>query len=55
MLFLAVFCGFLAELGTSAQFVYGATLLLEKISIERNIAAQKLIELIKKEYHLGNE
>jgi len=45
----------LNELGTSAQFVYGATLLLEKISSERNIAAQKLIELIEKEYHLENE
>ena len=42
----------LNELITSAQYLYGAFLLGEKIGNERNIAAQKLIELIKKEYHL---
>jgi len=42
----------LNELGTTAQYLYGAFLLAEKIGNERNIAAQKLIELIKKEYHL---
>ena len=42
----------LNELATSAQYLYGAFLLAEKIGNERNIAAQKLIELIKKEYFL---
>jgi hypothetical protein len=45
----------LNELLTSAQYLYGSFLLAEKIGNERNIAAQKLIELIKKEYHLQNE
>ncbi len=45
----------LNELITTAQYLYGALLLAEKIGNERNIAAQKLIELIKKEYHLENE
>jgi hypothetical protein len=43
----------LNELITSAQYLYGALILGEKIGNERSIAAQKLIELIKKEYHLG--
>ena len=38
---------------TSAQYLYGSFLLGEKIGNERNIAAQQLIELIKKEYHLS--
>ena len=42
----------LNELITSAQYLYGSFLLGEKIGDERNIVAQKLIELIKKEYHL---
>ncbi|HYM95090.1 MAG TPA: hypothetical protein VET23_13175 [Chitinophagaceae bacterium] len=42
----------LNELATTAQYLYGAFLLAEKIGNERNIAAQKLIELIKKEYQL---
>jgi len=42
----------LNELATTAQYLYGAFLLAEKIGNERNIAAQKLIGLIKKEYHL---
>ena len=42
----------LNELATTSQYLYGAFLLAEKIGNERNIAAQKLIELIKKEYHL---
>lgn len=42
----------LNELATSAQYLYGAFLLAEKIGNERNIAAQRLISLIKKEYHL---
>ncbi len=42
----------LNELATSAQYLYGAFLLAEKIGNERNIAAQKLIALIKKEYQL---
>jgi hypothetical protein len=42
----------LNELATTAQYLYGAFLLAEKIGNERNIAAQKLIELIKNEYHL---
>ena len=42
----------LNELATSAQFLYGAFLLADKISNDRNTASQKLIELIKKEYHL---
>ena len=41
----------LNELATTAQYLYGAFLLAEKIGNERNIAAQKLIVLIKKEYH----
>jgi hypothetical protein len=43
------------ELLTSAQYLYGAFLLAEKISNDKNLAAQKLIALIKKEYHLENE
>jgi hypothetical protein len=42
----------LNELATTAQYLYGAFLLAEKIGNERNIAAQKLIELIKKDYQL---
>ncbi len=42
----------LNELATTAQYLYGAFLLAEKIGNERNLAAQKLIELIKKEYYL---
>ncbi len=42
----------LNELATSAQYLYGAFFLAEKIGNERNLAAQKLIELIKKEYRL---
>jgi len=42
----------LNELITSAQYLYGALILGEKIGNERSIAAQNLIELIKKEYHL---
>ena len=42
----------LNELATTAQYLYGAFLLAEKIGNERNLAAQKLIALIKKEYHL---
>jgi hypothetical protein len=45
----------LNELATSAQYLYGAFLLGEKIGNERNIAAQKLIALIQKEYHLKDE
>ena len=45
----------LNELATSAQYLYGAFLLAEKISNERDIAAQKLISLIKKEYHLEDK
>jgi hypothetical protein len=45
----------LNELINSAQYLYGAFSLGEKIGNERNIAAQKLIELIKKEYHFENE
>ena len=45
----------LNELATSAQYLYGAFLLAEKIGNERNIAAQKLIALIEKEYRLENE
>jgi len=37
---------------TSAQYLYGAFSLGEKISDQRNISAQNLISLIKKEYHL---
>jgi hypothetical protein len=44
----------LNELITSAQYLYGSFLLGEKIGDERNIAAQKLIGLIEKEYHLEN-
>jgi len=42
----------LNELITSAQYLYGALILGEKIGNERSIAAQQLIELIKKEYRL---
>jgi hypothetical protein len=42
----------LNELATSAQFLYGAFLLADKISNDRNTAAKKLIELIMKEYRL---
>lgn len=42
----------LNELVTSAQYLYGSFSLGEKISNQRNIAAQNLILLIKKEYHL---
>ena len=42
----------LNELISSAQYLYGSFLLGEKIGDKRNIVAQKLIELIKKEYHL---
>ncbi len=45
----------LNELITSAQYLYGAFLLGEKIGKERNIAAQNLIKLIKNEYQLENE
>jgi hypothetical protein len=37
---------------TSAQYLYGALILGEKIGNERSIAAQHLIELIEKEYQL---
>ncbi len=43
----------LNELITSAQYLYGALILGEKIGNERSIAAQQLIELIEKEYHLA--
>ena len=42
----------LNELITSAQYLYGSFSLGEKIGNERNVAAQKLISLIKKEYKL---
>ncbi|HTB30667.1 MAG TPA: hypothetical protein VK808_01490 [Bacteroidia bacterium] len=42
----------LNELITSAQYLYGALILGEKIGNERSIAAKNLIELIKKEYRL---
>src|SRR5580698_39605 len=42
----------LNELITSAQYLYGALILGEKIGNERSIAAQELIGLIKKEYKL---
>ncbi len=45
----------LNELATTAQYLYGAFLLAEKIGNKRNLAAQKLIELIKNEYHLQDE
>ena len=45
----------LNELATSAQYLYGAFLLAKKIGDERNLAAQKLIVLIKKEYHLEDK
>jgi hypothetical protein len=45
----------LNELITSAQYLYGAFSLGEQIGNERNIAAQKLIELIKKDYHFEDE
>ncbi len=41
----------LNELATTAQYLYGAFLLAEKIGNERHLAAQKLIELIRNEYH----
>jgi len=37
---------------TSAQYLYGALILGERIGNERSVAAQKLIELIEKEYKL---
>jgi hypothetical protein len=37
---------------TSAQNLYGALILGEKIGHERSIAAQQLIELIKNDYKL---
>ena len=40
------------ELITSAQYLYGAIKLGENVCSKRNLAAQNLIELIKKEYHL---
>jgi hypothetical protein len=42
----------LNELITSAQYLYGALILGEKIGSERSIAAKQLIELIEKEYGL---
>jgi len=45
----------LNELATSAQYLYGAILLVQNIANQRNATAQKLITLIKKEYHLENE
>ncbi|HEY4876893.1 MAG TPA: hypothetical protein VIH86_15040 [Puia sp.] len=45
----------LNELATSAQYLYGAFLLAEKIGDKRNMAARQLIELIKKEYDLIQE
>jgi hypothetical protein len=42
----------LNELITYAQYLYGAFALGEKISNDRNVAAQNLISLIKKEYNL---
>jgi hypothetical protein len=45
----------LNELATSAQYLYGAFLLAKKIGNERNIAAQRLIGLIKKEYDIADE
>ncbi|HTA81597.1 MAG TPA: hypothetical protein VK783_01590 [Bacteroidia bacterium] len=42
----------LNELIASAQYLYGALILGEKIGNERSIAAQELIELIEKEYQL---
>jgi hypothetical protein len=45
----------LNELATSAQYLYGAFLLAEKICNKRNTAARDLIGLIKKEYGLGDE
>lgn len=45
----------LNELINSAQYLYGAFTLGENIGNERNIAAQKLIELIKRQYHFDGE
>jgi hypothetical protein len=45
----------LNKLINSAQYLYGAFSLGEKIGDERNIAAKNLIELIKNEYHFENE
>jgi hypothetical protein len=45
----------LNELATSAQYLYGAFLLAEKICNKRNIAAGELIELIKKAYDVKEE
>jgi len=45
----------LNDLATSAQYLYGAFLLAKKIGNERNLAAQKLIGLIKKEYAIADE
>ena len=42
----------LNRLITSAQYLFGALILGEKIGNERRVAAQKLIELIGKEYQL---
>ena len=42
----------LNQLASTAQYLYGAFLLAEKIGNQRHTAAQKLIALIKKEYHL---
>jgi hypothetical protein len=42
----------LNQLITNAQFLYGSLILGEKIGNERSIAAQNLIELIKKEYQM---
>ncbi len=42
----------LNELINGAQYVYGALMLGEKIGNERSIAAEELIQLIKKEYRL---
>ncbi len=43
----------LNELITSAQYLYGALILGEKIGDDRSVVAQELIRLIKKEYRLG--
>jgi hypothetical protein len=42
----------LNQLASTAQYLYGAFFLAEKIGNQRKTAAQKLIELIRKEYHL---
>ncbi len=43
----------LNQLITSAQYLYGALILGEKIGNERSVAAQNLIDLINTEYKLG--